>query len=139
MAVPFILGPQEHHPGAKSPADYRAVHQRFIAKKARFGARYVVHEDATPVVARLEGGTWLADCLCGNGCVTSPALGFACCFGCGAVLISIQFPMRTMIEEIEEIVLQRPRAFNRNWLPHETVDQLKAENLARGLPVERRR
>lgn len=37
--------------------------------------------------------------------------------------------------EIERILMLRPNPLNRNWLPHETIADLIAENLEHGIEV----
>lgn len=46
---------------------------------------------------------------------------------------SVRFPAERL--EIERLLNLRPHRRNRNWHPHESVDDLKAENLRHGVGV----
>jgi hypothetical protein len=133
--VPFFYGPRERHPGVDSVETYRSAHAVFIARKAAKGARYVVHEDAAEYVARIEANSWLVDCACGNGCLTDPEFGIACCYGCGAVLTTVTFPEPVALAQLEALLVARPLPKTRNWTAEEPVDAIVAENEAKGIIV----
>jgi hypothetical protein len=135
MAVPFIRLPREHHPGSTSPAAYRRVHEGFMARRASSGARFSVHEDDTPLEARVEDNSWMVDCVCGNGCAADPAWALACCFGCGAVYTAVVFPDPVVLAQIDAVLVARPVTRTREWWPGEEVADLVAENEVHQVPV----
>jgi hypothetical protein len=135
MPVAFIFTAREHH-NVRSVQDYRARHAAEIARKARRGARFTVHEVTTPVVARIDGNTWCIDCPdCRAGNATDPAWQIACCFACGAVSTVITFPDAEMVADIEAALLTRDRPWNRHWLPHQTLFDVVFDNMEFGAPI----
>lgn len=93
------------------------------------------HSDAT-VEARIEHARWIADCPSCNGAenVTLDDPVFLC-LGCGNEWIegqfaTVRFPEEGLRAQVEEVLFERKYAHLRNWLPFETVDQLRAENAA---------
>lgn len=132
MAYQHILGAREHH-SVRDVDAYRRAHELAIAKKRRHGHRVVVHGEPGTKVAYVNDGSWVVDCSCGAGNATDPEWGIALCFGCGAVHEHVEFPDE--VAEIEATLLARPRTANRNWHPSESVEDLEAENEARGLPA----
>lgn len=123
-----LLSPREHH-AVKDVADYRRAHQLKIERKQAQGMRVEVHEVAEPIVARVDAGSWLVDCDCGNGVSTDPEWKMGCCFGCGAVHVNVIFPEDHA--EIERLLVARPQK-NRHWVPGETLEQVRADNAANG-------
>jgi hypothetical protein len=129
-----IIGTARQAHGAISPADYRQRQAVFIARNElkrpdlRFGQP---HDDASALVARISGGWWIVDCgSCGNCPSTDPDWAIACCFECGAVYVGVIFPDNRI--ELEAALLVRPMKY-RHWAPPETVENLQAENLLRGI------
>ena len=98
------------------------------------------------VTAYINDGRWVADCPagCGGALVVSERQPIFICADCGSPengdnWYAVAFPAQKT--SIERVLLKRParapdRAHTRHWLPGETVDKLKAENRARGLPEE---
>lgn len=133
--VAFVYTAREHHM-VRSEHELLKRLQAFIAKKATRGARFVVHADESPLVARVDSNSWLSDCpSCNAGIAIEPEWGVACCFSCGAVYRNLVVPTPDDRAAIEEVLLARPFAPIRTWLPTESVEDLQAQNLARGLPV----
>lgn len=98
---------------------------------------------ASPVVAWLQEDRWVAVCPdCGQNAqlIWADAMLYLCtvCWNAavGSTWRRVVFPKDR--GEIEVIVGARPLAHNRNWTPGERVSALRAENLERGLPAERR-
>ena len=97
-------------------------------------------EDAV-TIARIEEGRWIADCpFCPSAQVVSPAdQGYLCAGADGCANAPIRgafarvlFPAPAVRDEIEAMLLERPPA-NRNWLPHESAADLRAENARHGV------
>ena len=84
------------------------------------------------LVARIDAGRWLDDCVCGDAPVIDPEWSLACCFTCGRIYRHIQMPQNAAA--IEATLLQRPMQ-HRFWFPRETVQMLQAENVAHGVAV----
>ncbi len=89
----------------------------------------------TTFVARIEHGRWLADCPCGAGLAVHPEWSEAGCLECGR-WGGVAVPTRW--REIETVLVERPALKNRGWIPGETVEDLDAENVARGVRAARR-
>ena len=104
-----------------------------VRKLKRVGKNVDEHQDATPRIARIDFGRWVADCACGGGVALNPTWTEAYCFGCGAVLTNIQYPLNRA--EIEATVERRPHERHRFWLPEkgETLDTLRFENMVIGV------
>lgn len=131
----FLYTAREHHM-VRSAGDLLARHRAFIERKARQGARFVVHPDESILVARVDSNSWLSDCpSCNAGVAIEPEWGIACCFSCGAVFRNIVVPDAETREQIEDALLARPFAPVRTWLPTESVADLHEQNLVRGLPI----
>lgn len=124
-----LLTPREHHE-VKSVEEYRRLHALKIAGKQSRGQRVDVHEVTEPFTARVEAGSWLFDCDCGAGVSTDPEWKMACCFSCGAVYMNVIFPEDAAA--IERLLVARPQK-NRYWLPGETLEQVRADNVANGV------
>jgi hypothetical protein len=98
-------------------------------------SRILVDPDvpADPVQARIECGRWLASCpACGGYIDVDPAEPVWLCVTCGGMKLrsgvsQVLFPENR--EEIENILLERARIVDRNWLPGETAADLRAQNL----------
>lgn len=134
--VPFLLTAREHH-GVADVAQLRRRHRQALALKARHGMRYQVHTDDRAIEAFVSAGSWVVLCpACQSGCATDPKWAVACCFGCGAEYTQVVFPVEA--GAIEEVLVERPVPFTRNWQPRETLAALAAEN-DRFLPPEDRR
>ena len=91
-------------------------------------------ESKVVIQAYVSDSRWVADCVtanCGGGVAVWKENPRGCCLDCGTIY-TISFP--DDVDEAEKVLLSRPEV-NRNWFPHlgETVNQLKAENIANGV------
>ena len=110
----------------------RQRHADILAKNRARGFPVEAHTDARPIVARVNHGRWLVDCVaCGSGAGVDPDWPEARCFGCGAIYTSVVLPPDRVA--IETVLVKRPRLDTRNWEPGETADTLRAENVERGV------
>lgn len=83
------------------------------------------------LIARVDHNRWLANCgCCDAGIALTPGWNEGRCFECGAVYRRVRFPGYP--EAIARALAPRPLR-NRNWLPHETLDVLRAENIEHGV------
>lgn len=93
-----------------------------------------------PLHARLYRNQWIVDCPdCRNAefaFIDEPRFMCSECFNgaVGYLWRVLAFPANR--PQIEAILRARPIPHNRNWLPGETVAQLKRENRGHGLPAE---
>lgn len=101
------------------------VHNRIQTSLARAGVK---PWKGQTVAAYLNHGRWLADCPCNGAELVAPDLPMVC-GSCGAEH-QVVFP--TDRERIETILNKRP-VLNQNWLPDETVGELEAQNIERGI------
>lgn len=124
-----ILSPREHH-SVRTLEEYRHRYRAAIARKQRRGHRVQIHRVETPLVARINHGSWIVDCECGAGNACDPAWPITFCFGCGAEH-DVVFPAAHA--EIATVLLHRPKTETRNWFPHETVHELREENRRHGI------
>lgn len=90
----------------------------------------------TPVVAYINEGRWVADCPeCNGGIAVWPGMPDACCYDSGHVW-TVTFPAVAEIGQAEALLEHRAEPRTRNWIPAaETIDDLKAENVLRGVPI----
>lgn len=97
--------------------------------------------DAEPVQAFVDGSRWIARCpnpVCGGAERVNFETGVFFCCECrnaavGHDYIRVAFPARKTRDLIEGVLLRRPDWRFRAWLPGETVNDLKAQNLANGI------
>jgi hypothetical protein len=89
-----------------------------------------------PVYAEIWRSMWVAQCPdCPEAIIVEPGEPFWCPNCCNAANGGYARPLifpdnRTAIEEL---LLARPNPETRNWLEHETLDMLRAENLEHGI------
>jgi hypothetical protein len=101
---------------------------------------------ATPLVARVNHGVWIASCDCGArgtpapGCVVwlSAPLGF--CVRClnrgwGGGWRPLVVPEASERAAIEAVLVCRPKISDRNWEPGETIAVLADQNREHGDPL----
>lgn len=91
-------------------------------------------ERAQPFVARVDFGRWLGDCPCGDAPVVDPEWSLACCLYCGAIYRNIVMPDDA--KDVESVLMERPHQLNRFWFTHETVADLRAENIANAVEAQ---
>lgn len=92
--------------------------------------------------AFINQGRWMVQCPfgCGSAQVTSETdRRFFCCgplgcqnFGAGYMTVPVVWPDADTQAQLEAALVQRPIVF-RNWTSSETLDQVLAENAARGI------
>lgn len=123
-----------HVHGARSAADYRAKQKLYIAA-ARASMPALNWRDPWPATERpdvlIAAGKWLVPCACGNFPSVHPGWRLACCFECGAVYEDLVIPADAVA--IAAVLVRRPRIQERGWIAPQTVDHLRAENVAHGL------
>lgn len=103
----------------------------FQRKVAALARALEVQYPAGVYIARVEHGRWIADCPCGAGVAVHPTWSETGCLECGRwwpVMVPSEW------DAIESVLLARPKRDTRNWLTLETVEKLRAENVAHGLP-----
>jgi hypothetical protein len=96
--------------------------------RQRLRAQRLAERHVGTLAAYVNHGRWVADCVCGAGMAASPAEPESICIECGRHYAA-RFP--TERAEIEQALLLRERAENRNWFPHETAADLADENRTR--------
>lgn len=128
-----------------SPADPREYLLAFYPKAAIPPLDHVVMT-ARPMTARINHGLWIASCECGSrgvpspGCVVWLEIPLGWCVRCGNQGTGrgwrpIVVPPADLRAEIEEILLFRPNIGDRNWEPHESIDDLIRQNIEAGDPI----
>jgi len=92
------------------------------------------------LLAHVNHGRWVVHCPtpgCGGAELAREDGLFFCCecrnAEVGGDYRTVAFPGER--EEIERVLKLRPAPATRNWQPGETLDDLKAENLAHGAPI----
>ena len=99
-----------------------------------------VATDAPPLPARLYRDQWIVDCPnpgCGSASYVWPEQPLFLCAECfngehGGLWLRVAVPSEGERAEIEEIVGHRPLPGQRNWVPGETVTDLRKENRDNG-------
>lgn len=95
----------------------------------------LIHMSARATIrARIELGHWLAECgtpYCRNALHLEYGAGFLC-GECG-VAYDVLWPTPEIARRIIALLSYRPDWVNRNWLPHESVMDLLAENMLHGI------
>ena len=129
-----ILRPKHIHPNVSSSDDYMREQYKSIGQKAHAFPHLnwrqpFVHSEVVPF--KVSDGHWQVVCECGNHPAYDPEWELACCFTCGAIYE--QEPPDDW-EEIERVLLNRPKQNNRHMLVGQTVEELKAENREHGDP-----
>lgn len=104
--------------------------ESFLAADHARRCRERVHESAETPQPRLEQDRWLVDCRCASG-VGVARDGVARCFECGAIM-HVTLPSEVTRQAVERLLASRPER-HRNWRPsHETLEDLRVENLTHG-------
>lgn len=135
LAYRRIGRPAEAH-GVRTPEEYRARQRKqLIDGRRAFPERtwpdqWLVID---PAAAEVNAGRWIVRCTCGNAPSVDPEWGLACCLECFAIFERVLFPDDR--ETGERLLMARPEMRNRNWLPHEGVEDLRLENLRHGHEV----
>lgn len=97
-------------------------------------------ESGVSVYAYVNVGRWVADCpFCKGGIACWSEMPDGACYDCGRIH-TIVFPDAEVMAQGEEILSFRPGDHDKNWFPQvETVDDLKAENAARGVDFTKKK
>lgn len=126
--------------GCRSREDYaRRQAQSVAAYRDRFEDGRRVHDGLEPVVAYVNHGRWVADCVeCAGGMAVDVHHGEARCFDCGAVYLSAQgrlvLPSDERTAWLDAVLGARPDVYTRNWMPGESWAAIAAENRRNRLP-----
>lgn len=121
--------------GVNDMETLRARHTAEVALKFSAGVPSV--SSSTPVgvaslvSARIDGGEWLFDCVCGAGVSADPEWPEAFCFACEREYNNISWPADRVA--IEDALSLRKHAKNRFWFTSETLADILAENIANGV------
>lgn len=94
---------------------------------------------AVRALARVDHGRWLADCPfdgCRSAQLVSPNDPRFFCPEClnaqvAGAFVAVEWPAEP--EKVEALLARRPSPANRNWIPTETLADLRAENAANGV------
>lgn len=120
------------HLKIRTAADYMAWATRQLAgKNARNGTNITFHVERAAILARIDFGRWIVDCVCGAGIATHPDWPAAPCVDCGAVYTNIVYPANR--GRIEQLLSARPRQRNRFWYPTDRLEDLIALNVKYGV------
>lgn len=128
--------------GHRNMAEYVAVLEQIAARNrknvGRALARVRVDTAASPAVAYVNDGRWVADCpspYCNAAMIVEPGQAYMCaeCFNkdIGGAWRRVVWPEDA--EEIDAELARRPDRRNQNWCPGETLQMLRAEAAARGV------
>jgi hypothetical protein len=99
---------------------------------ARFGHSEITRRQEIPNL-EVNSGRWLARCpVCSNGILADPDWEEAVCFECGNDYV-ITAPPPQDVNEIERLLLKRPKVGTQNWIPGETLEELEADNRNHGV------
>lgn len=130
-----IVTPREGMGSCQTHAEYIAKHIEHLRGRAAtfpaLGLAAAPWDAPDGQAAFIYGGKWIVSCPCGEIPIASPDWDEARCFQCGAIYRALTWP--TDRAAIEAVLLARPTAATRTWLPHETVADLEAQNAAHGI------
>jgi len=132
---PHILRPRDV-PGitVRTPDEYRGRQRALLRQNPAAHSKEPWLAIAT-VQAYVGAGAWRVRCTCGEAPPADPDWRLACCSGCGAIYEGVHFPPADTLAAIEAVLVLRPNQATRNWRPGETLEDLRAENLAHGDPA----
>ena len=120
----------------RSPEEYLVLQREVIAHNRICLPRLAWRDPwvaSSRPVAVINMGRWLLHCPCGNAPLVHPGWLLACCLECGAIYR--EFVLPDDAQAIAAVLCGRPEIHQRNWAPPETVEMLKAENVAHGDPI----
>lgn len=133
---PKVIMTPLHVNGCRTEAEYRAKQRAAMAKGRARHPQFEWPDPwvcLDPVDVLVSGGKWLVVCRCGNYPSVHPDWRVALCFECGAIYEGLTMPEDAA--DIEAVLVERQAPANRAWLPHETIAELVAENVERGVAV----
>jgi len=116
--------------------DRQSIRMRGVKKLKEAAAQ---HPAGVVLPAQIHEGRWVALCECGGAEVVDPEEPAFYCFSCYNVTNEgrprpVDFPAQW--RAIERVLLARPMATTRGYIPSETLNSLRAENIAHGLPEQ---
>jgi len=106
-----------------------------IAARATNRAALVDWHTHGSVYAIVNHSRWVAQCPhCPNAMYVMPGMPFWCtnCLMTGNRGMAMEVDFLEEMDAIERVLLLRPDPKTRNWGPHETLDQLVAQNMEHG-------
>lgn len=118
-------------PHARTPDALRERQAAYLALNPAAGRPFIASRG---MEAYIGGGVWRVKCPCGERTHADPDWKLACCFGCGRIHADLVFPEDR--ERIEKLLVLRPTIAERNWAQPETYEDLVAEQIAHGDPIE---
>jgi hypothetical protein len=97
---------------------------------ARDFAKEALVEDRHRPVAYVNGGRWVADCLCSGGIACWPGAQEVACLDCGRIYRTVDYPSKAQVDRADALLSERHSPFQRNWNRHqgETLADIQAEN-----------
>lgn len=117
-----------------------AAFVRAVAAGSRGVISLPAGDAAGPTVqAEVNHGRWIVRCPWCNGAEGADrADRYFYCLGCQNVLaggkrVPVRFP--SAANELETLLARRPGEASRNWLPGQTLDEIRAENLEHGIGI----
>lgn len=115
---------------------YRLAHARQMATVAAkfpaLGFSPTPWDAPDGAIPWVNGGKWTVTCACGDCPMACPEWDEVRCFLCGAVYRNLIWPPQR--EALERLLVKRP-AHVRAWFPGESLDDIRAENLAHGVGI----
>jgi hypothetical protein len=123
---------------SRKAGSYKKVVESVFKSQWGPGAKIDWNPKGKPIKAFINHGNWMAtcdDCPAPSTLFAEPGLPFFCT-NCQNVMNGgqarpVEFPENR--NEIEAVLLARDFPQNRNWLPGETIEELKTENRAHGV------
>lgn len=111
----------------------------FLARRADVRIPPTTHvSDTPPLKARVNHNRWIVDCPDCAGAefvwLDKPLMMCAECFNVAVERKWRRVVLPNNVAAIETVLKARPIPHTRNWVPGETVSDLKRENKKRGLP-----
>lgn len=116
--------------------NYRGFIERECRNRWQTHANWEVDKSALPLHAWIGSSDWVITC---DVCRETIVINFGEIYFCpqclnaahGGKARKVIFPADR--EAIERLLILRPNPDNRNWLPHETVEDLRKENAEHGI------
>ena len=124
----------------RASGNYRGYIELHCRERWHAHASWEVDKSAPPLYAEIAHAAWRVICdVCRDAFVIDFGEVYFCpnCLNAahGGKARVVIFPSPTDREAIEMLLSLRPNPANRNWLPNETVEDLKLENIEHGITV----
>ena len=133
--MPTFIRTANDQPSVRAAGGYRRFIAKLVAQRWR---RQLPNWDVRGAVsAEIVRSSWRVSCpFCASATVAEPGEPFFCpdCMMAGNNGLAMLVIMPEEREQIERILNMRPVPETRNWLPHESVDDLIVENIEHGDP-----